>query len=1270
MDSNNPSEAEVRNALSGTYFFKSNDVDDGASAVSEASKQSGMSRTSKASGVSKQLEGNGNKSSPTEQSNHENNEDENCLNQNNKQDEEQVSSSSSSNSGNAKKKRKNKGIFSRLFGSPKSQNHKDRKGNKTDISYTSGAGGEAVEITATSVTGASGQGPEIKNGGSGDNPLSATSTSSTEEGNNGGNKPFDESSNELKTHESESSNDASQSVNKQQDDPNYQPEGSSEFKDPLNTSQEFESRTIVGQSKQAEQHNSILESSTYSPDPKDDIFLPHGGSSSTCSDERRPLDSSVVQGILDSRIEEPSLMDYNYTPTKAMNSPGAAIPTPHWNKHGQDSNRALLFPHGSPDGDSIYYDMEEADERHFSPPAAFPKDSNSKAESFTWEQVQRYVHQTEERIREQLQEEHQQALSEFQKQAEQTLQEHGVQWKADAEAEYKKMDTLLKEEQYKTQQNEVTILHKTTNLENMKLQLDQVTRERRTYMSKVADLEAELQKTKGTASQSSGSQPASAEDHQDELRAMQAGKDAALQQVEALKEQVQLLMMKGKQTDQQEEVILLKAEKEMTERRVLELQEQIDAMIALRKAKELVMPDSGRESLPNDQQLVLAQAEIESLQRQLAGRDITTVEDLDRFKELLSKHQESQEEIVSLKQELKELSRLDDTSLIKSRDIEVELSIVKNDRDELMDKIDALQKCYNDDVKSAEHGSDSLIRTLQEELKSLRRLREADRLEQEQKFDQLRSSYDAKMEQLESAKQMSDTLLNSTTVSERDDLTAQLSAILGDDDIVEPDKQKNSEHERNQLIEDYESKLSTLQGDKDKMEQDHASELKAIKTKMNLDKKEYSAMQEKIQTMQKQLQSDTENARREALDLVEKETQLLQAQMKRERVRYEQEKIENDKECDMLCSKMEELRTYYKSEIEKTKHQTFEISQSEIAALQSQLEELRKEQQITSNKASNECEEREKQIRQLEGKHQEELEDLQRKSETEIFSLRRKLSEASTAFDSERKDLTGKLQDLEANNLVMEETHAVELEQAQADVREEMEAEFRKLQDEMEVLRSKADGSASDGKSDADRIRYEQQLQDLREEHGKEVEEMIAQLDLVEAEHNAKCVNQEKLIQEKEAVISALGSQLADAEKRLVDMDDKIDDLTLELDVVQEEAKRAKEELEQRAAELERLQLSHQKSMEAEVALREEACEAAREEMIERAEIQHQQANDVYKKLKHEYDSALDRISVLEKKIEKTTKELEEAKNARASREVDLADELAQVKACEYTALD
>ena len=182
------------------------------------------------------------------------------------------------NSGNAKKKRKNKGIFSRLFGSPKSQNHKDRKGNKTDISYTSGAGGEAVEITATSVTGASDQGPEIKNGGSGDNPVSATSTSSTEEGNNGGNKPFDESSSGLKTHESESSNDASQSVNKQHDDPNYQPEGSSEFKDPLNTSQEFESRTIGAQSKQAEQHNSILESSTYSPDPKDDIFLPHGGS--------------------------------------------------------------------------------------------------------------------------------------------------------------------------------------------------------------------------------------------------------------------------------------------------------------------------------------------------------------------------------------------------------------------------------------------------------------------------------------------------------------------------------------------------------------------------------------------------------------------------------------------------------------------------------------------------------------------------------------------------------------------------------------------------------------------------------------------------------------------------------------------------------------------------------------------------------------------------------------------------------------------------------
>lgn len=61
-------------------------------------------------------------------------------------------------------------------------------------------------------------------------------------------------------------------------------------------------------------------------------------------------------------------------------------------------------------------------------------------------------------------------------------------------------------------------------------------------------------------------------------------------------------------------------------------------------------------------------------------------------------------------------------------------------------------------------------------------------------------------------------------------------------------------------------------------------------------------------------------------------------------------------------------------------------------------------------------------------------------------------------------------------------------------------------------------------KTEADRLAYEQ-VRAVRMEHDKEITEMVAQLDLVEAEHIERYVENEKMIKEKDAVISVLGSQ-------------------------------------------------------------------------------------------------------------------------------------------------
>ena len=54
-------------------------------------------------------------------------------------------------------------------------------------------------------------------------------------------------------------------------------------------------------------------------------------------------------------------------------------------------------------------------------------------------------------------------------------------------------------------------------------------------------------------------------------------------------------------------------------------------------------------------------------------------------------------------------------------------------------------------------------------------------------------------------------------------------------------------------------------------------------------------------------------------------------------------------------------------------------------------------------------------------------------------------------------------------------------------------------------------------------------MEKVREEHRSEIDEMLSQLDLVEAEHSERYEENGRAVSQKDAIIAALGSQLAEA---------------------------------------------------------------------------------------------------------------------------------------------
>jgi hypothetical protein len=277
-------------------------------------------------------------------------------------------------------------------------------------------------------------------------------------------------------------------------------------------------------------------------------------------------------------------------------------------------------------------------------------------------------------------------------------------------------------------------------------------------------------------------------------------------------------------------------------------------------------------------------------------------------------------------------------------------------------------------------------------------------------------------------------------------------------------------------------------------------------------------------------------------------------------------------------------------------------------------------------------------LQQLRQQHTEEVDSIKLKAAAELEKTQQNANERVEKCQAEFKKETGEMS---------------EVEKCQAnDISQEIEiAEEKELRIRVELLEAEATTKKEE---------YERRLQKVRKDHTVELDDLLAQLDLVEAEHKEKIL---EATTEKDTIIAALDAQVADANTQENDVDATHKKLTVDLARVQEEAVRAKEDFEKLKGELETSKSAHDRFMSSEVERRERACDEAREEMIERAEIQYKAANDLYVKLKKEHVSSVGNEERLEDELKSVKMKLEKANNEKEETVADLKVKIAKLEA-------
>jgi chromosome segregation ATPase len=273
-----------------------------------------------------------------------------------------------------------------------------------------------------------------------------------------------------------------------------------------------------------------------------------------------------------------------------------------------------------------------------------------------------------------------------------------------------------------------------------------------------------------------------------------------------------------------------------------------------------------------------------------------------------------------------------------------------------------------------------------------------------------------------------------------------------------------------------------------------------------------------------------------------------------------------------------------------------------------------------------------------------ELKDVLEKERKLFEDKKKQLVESNNAACEREKELQDKVQSLESQLAKNKDKYLQSLENARnehtAEI-DEMLAQLAKNKDE-----------------------YSKSLQKVRDEHTAEIDEMLEQLDIVEAEHNTKYTKLNDAVKQKEAIVSALGAQLAEATAKMTALQAEKEQDLADLAMAREEAELARAASDSLKKSLDRLRDDHKKALEEEAQRRQELCQTVKKGMILAAEEQFGKANEHYVNLKHEYDAIKEKLNKVELELKTSKRDLDRSRKEEASREVEMRAEIARLKAC------
>lgn len=423
-----------------------------------------------------------------------------------------------------------------------------------------------------------------------------------------------------------------------------------------------------------------------------------------------------------------------------------------------------------------------------------------------------------------------------------------------------------------------------------------------------------------------------------------------------------------------------------------------------------------------------------------------------------------------------------------------------------------------------------------------------------------------------------------------------------------------------------------------KKEYEHRVEQKAEKgreLKENLsvaEGQEREDLLEKIESLEASKKADRNDGLRE----VQKKEELLQrvtALEKREKELIEEHervmqeiRIKNDAEIKQLRDTLEEQINKFRAtenELRQTISETSSYDKEELLQkvdrLQSQLESERSSALLVKMKVTT----AEKDAVQALHQHQSEVKKLKEdiEAETEKFMKER---DAKVEIENELKELKSDLDNTQKELMTYKER-------------------FQK-------------------ESAAQKATFESRLKEIQDLHTKELDDLLAQLDLVEAEHTQNIEAKEQLVREKESQIQTLSVKLEEMELK-VKAHQKIEKTwTIKLENSEKLAKKSEEALVQLQEQYDSFKKEHDRFVSEAEVIKERACKASENRMIERAEKQFKQANDLYVKLKKQYDLVKSNAERLESELKEAKKSNANITKEKDDRLIELSRELAELK--------